>query len=120
MKWILPLILTSSTALAAPPAPVDALARDYMQLTLAMGAHDSNYVDAYYGPAEMQAEAKAKPQSLAQIKSKAQAMQAALGKVASPAAGSMEALRLEFLKKQTVAMLGRIDVLQGKTLSFDA
>ncbi len=120
MKWLLSVLLGSSTAMAAAPAPVDALARDYMRLTLAMAPHDSNYVDAYYGPAELQAEATKTPQSLAQIKSKAQAMQAALGKLKAPDAGSMDALRLEFLKKQTVAMLGRIDVLQGKKLSFDA
>jgi len=98
---------------------MDALARDYMRLTLAMGVHDSSYVDAYYGPAELQAEATRTPQSLAQLKSKAQAMQAALGKLPVPDAGSLEALRLEYLKKQTVAMLGRINVLQGKKLSFD-
>jgi hypothetical protein len=119
MKWLLCVLLTSGTAMAASPASMDALARDYMRLTLAMGAHDGNYVDAYYGPEELQAEARKTPQTLDQIKSKAQAMQAALGKVATPDAGSMEALRLEFLKKQTVAMLGRIDALQGKKLSFD-
>jgi len=119
MKWFLALLLTLSTAMAAPPATVDRLARDYLGLTLAIGAHDSNYVDAYYGPAELQAEATKTPQSLAQIKTRALAMQTALGTVAAPDAGSMEALRLEFLKKQTVAMLGRIDLLQGKKLSFD-
>jgi hypothetical protein len=120
MKWFLCVLLTSSTAMAGSPASMDALARDYMLLTLAMGAHDSNYVDAYYGPADLQAEATKTPQSLAQIKSKAKAMQAAIGKLSEPDAGSMDALRLEFLKKQTVSMLGRIDLLQGKKLSFDA
>ena len=120
MKWIIGVLLTSGAAMAAPPAAVDSLARDYMRLTLAMAPHDSNYVDAYYGPPELQAEATKSPQSLDQIKARAQAMQAALGTVPPPAAGSIEALRLGFLRKQTGALLGRIDLLQGKQLSFDA
>lgn len=120
MNWMLPLMLTSGAAMAAPPASMDTLAHDYMRLTLAMAPHDGNYVDAYYGPPELQAEATKTPQSLDQIKARALAMQAALGKVEAPAAGSVEALRLGFLRKQAAALLGRIELLQGKKLSFDA
>ena len=119
MKWFFALLLISNTAIAVPAADVDALAMDYLRLTLAMGAHDANYVDAYYGPAEIQADVLRSRQSLVAIKAKALAMQTALGKLQAPAPGSMEALRLEFLKKQTVAMLGRIDLLQDSKLSFD-
>ena len=120
MKWILGVLLTSGAAMAATPPSVDTLARDYMRLSLAMAPHDSNYVDAYYGPPELQAEATKTPQTLDQIKARALAMQAAQAQAPAPAAGSIEALRLGYLRKQTVAMLGRIDLLQGKKLDFDA
>ena len=119
MKWLMALLLASSATLAAREPPVDALAMDYVRLTLAMGAHDGNYVDAYYGPADLQEQALKMPLSLAEIKTKAHSLQDALNKRQAPAAGSMEGLRLEFLKKQTVAMLGRIDLLQGRKMTFD-
>ncbi len=31
---------------------VDRIAEDYIKLVLAIGQHDSDYVDAYYGPPE--------------------------------------------------------------------
>jgi len=33
-------------------APVNEIAERYVHLVLALGQHDSDYVDAYYGPAE--------------------------------------------------------------------
>jgi hypothetical protein len=119
MKWLMALLLASSATLAAPDATVDALSKDYIRLSLAMGAHDSNYVDAYYGPAQLQEQALKTPLALPDIKAKAMALQAALDKLPLPADGSMDGLRLEFLKKQTTAMRGRIDLLQGRNMSFD-
>jgi hypothetical protein len=112
-------LLASSATLAAPSAMVDALSVDYIRLSLAMGAHDNNYVDAYYGPAQLQEQALKTPLALADIKTKAMALQAALDKLPLPADGSMDGLRLEFLKKQTTAMRGRIDLLQCRNMSFD-
>jgi hypothetical protein len=107
----------SASATPRPPT-IDALARDYLRLSLAMGAHDPAYVDAYYGPKELQDEATKAALSVDEIKKQALALQAALA--AQPVPGdAMYALRLRFLQKQTVAMLGRIDVVQGKKLPFD-
>lgn len=50
-------------ACARPPAPapapapavdVDPIAREYVSLVLAAGRHDSSYVDAYFGPPELE------------------------------------------------------------------
>jgi hypothetical protein len=126
MKLFLTLLFTllplSSMAFASPIKKIDALAIDYIHLTLAMGAHDSNYVDAYYGPAQLQEDVKKAPLTLAEIKVKALLMQQAfneLNQLARRNPKSMDGLRLEFLKKQTIAMLGRIDLLQGKKMRFD-
>lgn len=119
MKLFFALLLTAGTALASPDKTVDALSREYIHLSLSMGAHDANYVDAYYGPANLQEEATKAKLSLADIKTRAQSLQAALTRLPIPA-DTLHALRLEFLKKQLTAMLGRIDLVQGKKLPFDA
>ena len=95
MKWYLALLLASSPSLAASATSVDPLSTEYIRLTLAMGAHDSNYVDAYYGPAALQEQALKTPLALVDIKTQALAMQAALNKLPVPAADSMDGLRLK-------------------------
>jgi len=35
------------------------IAHDYVHLVLALGQHDKDYVDAYYGPPEIKKEAEA-------------------------------------------------------------
>src|SRR5215218_635557 len=43
------------------------IAREYVRLVLAMGRHDPDYVDAYYGPADVKAEADARALTLDEI-----------------------------------------------------
>lgn len=113
----------SLTALATTPnKPLPDLsnsALSYVQLTLAMAAHDPNYVDAYYGPKKLMDEASAKPMSLAQIKTSAQTLGAELALAPATALDAMTALRLEYLRKQVRALNGRIDFLQGQKITFD-
>ncbi|MBP7370090.1 MAG: hypothetical protein KA902_01500 [Arenimonas sp.] len=125
MKWLLTLLLVTSTAQATSSIRkvyvknIDEIAIEYIQLSLAMTPHDSSFVDAYYGPAQFQENAQKTPLSLEDIKSKAKIMLAALNHQPAPEANSMQALRIAYLQKQTIAMLGRIDLLQGKKMSFD-
>src|SRR5215208_398477 len=46
--------MSTSAQRGAQPAgrPVDAMAERYVKLVLALGKHDADYVDAYYGPPE--------------------------------------------------------------------
>jgi hypothetical protein len=119
MKLFYGLLLASAGALASPPpATVDRLGREYLRLTLAMGVHDPAYVDAYYGPPALQEQAAKAKLPLATIKARALAMQAALARQPVPK-DEMQALRLRFLQKQTVAMLARIDLVEGRKLGFD-
>lgn len=120
MKIFFTLLLATSTAYAATPVKtIDALATQYIQLNLAMTPHDGSFVDAYYGPAQLQEQVLKTPMSLAEIKTQALNIQVALNTLSEPDANSMDGLRLEYMKKQTIAMLGRIDMLQGKKMSFD-
>ena len=119
MKWLLALLIVSGTALANPNNSVDAISLDYIRLSLSMTPHDSSFVDAYYGPEALQEQALKTPLSLDEIKSQATAMLADLSKLPLPKAQSMQALRIAYLQKQTIAMLGRIDLLQGKKMTFD-
>ncbi|KAF5409079.1 MAG: hypothetical protein Udaeo2_07610 [Candidatus Udaeobacter sp.] len=43
---------------------VNAVAERYMHLVLALGQHDPDYVDAFYGPAEWKTQAKKEKKSL--------------------------------------------------------
>ncbi|WP_220476951.1 hypothetical protein [Massilia cavernae] len=107
-------MLLASSAFAAS---VQDVAERYMKLVLAIGVHDSSYVDAYYGPAELQKEATDAKKSLATIRAE---VDAALKDLAGQKAASAdETLRIEFLNKQLSSMLTRIDMLNGQKFSFD-
>jgi hypothetical protein len=100
------------------PAAMNRVAESYVKLVLAVGQHDADYVDAFYGPPEWRTEAEAEKRPLAEIRSEAEALIAELG--AGPAGGSeIERLRHQYLRRQLQAMVSRIDMLSGKKLSFD-
>jgi hypothetical protein len=102
---------------SAMAASVQDVAERYRKLVLAVGQHDANYVDAYYGPAALQEEAVKNRQPLASIRAD---VQAARRDIAQQQAGSPdEALRIEFLSKQLRAVEARVDMLEGKKFSFD-
>lgn len=57
---------------ASPKITIDTIADSYVRLTLEAGTHEAEYVDAYYGPASYQDEAKASPRSLPELITEAQ------------------------------------------------
>lgn len=99
-------------------ASVQEVGERYMKLVLAVGRHDASYVDAYYGPPQLQEQVTGEQLSLAAIRSQAEAALKALPPAAGDT-GSDEALRIAFLGKQLQSMLMRIDMLGGKKFSFD-
>ena len=58
-------VLLAAAALASqaaqPATPMNTIAEQYVKLVLAVGQHDADYVDAFYGPAEWTAEGAAGP-----------------------------------------------------------
>jgi hypothetical protein len=108
------------TACAAENDSMNALAERYVKLVLAVGQHDADYVDAYYGPPEWQKGAESAKMPLAEIDRDAAAVEAALAS-AQPAQSAEEIVRLrhEYLTKQLSALRARVSMLGGKKLTFD-
>ena len=52
-------LLASSVPAAPTRDSLDAAARDYVRLQLAIGEKEDGYIDAYYGPEQLKAEGKA-------------------------------------------------------------
>jgi hypothetical protein len=97
---------------------LDSIARHYVRLVLAMGVHDEDYVDAFYGPPEWREEAKREQLPLTRIADRAKTLVAQL--TARPMPGDeMLALRQQYLTRQLQALVSRTEMLQGKRLSFD-
>jgi hypothetical protein len=103
---------------AAQKSNLDQIAPAYVRLVLAMGLHDPDYVDAYYGPAEWKQEIDASKPALDQIAADASALRAAVQKV-PPDSDDMRNLRREYLDRQLSALLARTRMLKGERLPFD-
>ncbi len=96
------------------------LAERYVKLVLAMGPHDADYVDAYYGPPEWRKEAESSKRTLAAIDSDATALAAALAKTPpDTSADELIRLRHSYLTRQLDALRARVAMLQGRKLTFD-
>jgi hypothetical protein len=114
-----------------PPATqgssMDTIAEQYVKLVLAMGQHDADYVDAYYGPQEWKKDAETTKLDLDAIGSRARALTADLdreGQSGQPARGGgasdeMSRLRLQYLERQLSALSARVRILKGERFSFD-
>lgn len=93
-------------------------AERYVRLVLAMGEHDADYVDAYYGPSSWRDEVKAAQLSLAQIHDDAVLLREKLLGSSRPSQ-EIEALRLDYLRRQTEALIARAEMLRGQRFTFD-
>ena len=110
------------TAQAADP--FKDVAERYVKLVLAVGQHDADYVDAFYGPPEWRKEAEAAKLPLDAIDQQAAALEPAIAAVLDRAAawraiGELWALRRQYLVRQVAALRARVAMLQGKKLTFD-
>jgi hypothetical protein len=103
----------------ADTRPMHPLAERYVKTVLALGQHDKDYVDAYYGPAEWKRESDASKVSLDAIAAQAGALRADLVKLPS-GRDEMERLRHQYLDRQLAALEARVRIVKGERLSFDA
>jgi len=93
-------------------------AERYVKLVLAMGEHDADYVDAYYGPAAWREEVRTIRPTLSFIRGAAVALRHELASMTLPA-DPMKSLRLAYLRQQTSALIARAEMLEGKRMRFD-
>ena len=104
----------------APSAdPMSTISREYVHLVLALGKHDPDYVDAYYGPDDLKKEAETAALGLDAIGTRATALTDRVRTL--PGGGDeLTALRGQYLEKQLGALVARVRMLKGEKLSFDA
>jgi hypothetical protein len=105
-------------ATAANADPMATISREYVRLVLALGKHDRDYVDAYYGPDDLKKEAEAAGLGLDAIGQGAAALSERVNKMAA-GGDELSALRRQYLEKQIAAMRARVRMLKGERLSFD-
>jgi len=96
---------------------MQSLAEQYVKLVLAVGQHDADYVDAFYGPPEWRTAATKRP--LAEIDAEAADMAAKLAAVPSDGSDPLVGLRHRYLTRQLEALRARVAMLGGKKLTFD-
>ncbi len=114
------------SATAAVPASgkdsfsMNRAAESYVKLVLAVGQHDADYVDAYYGPPEWRAAAEAHKRPLPEIRAEAEKLIAQLSAHApGKTQDELDVLRHAYLLRQLQAMVSRIDLVAGQKMTFD-
>ena len=116
----------SGEAQGTKGSAMDRIAEQYVKLVLALGQHDADYVDAYYGPAEWKNEAAAAKIDLDTIGTRAKTLIADIDRERTAMAGSKAAaddemvrLRVQYLERQLSALAARVRMLKGERMSFD-
>jgi hypothetical protein len=96
----------------------NAIAERYAHLVLALGQHDPDYVDAFYGPAEWKTQAEKEKKSLDAIGAEAAELIATLTKTPDAATSGDEVLKLrrEYLQKQISALSARVRDVEGRKI----
>ena len=99
---------------------LDAVARDYVQLSLTIGEKEEGYIDAYYGPPDLQAAAKAEaPElSLEQLSERVEKLRLRASPMAAEG-DAADARRARFLVAQLTAAAPRLRMLRGEKLPFE-
>jgi len=113
-------VVVATVALTrANAVPMAEIAREYVRLALALGQHDPDFVDAYYGPAAVKAEADAARLSLDDIAKTLTTVTEWVKGVPAEGRDELSQLRHQYLLKQLSAMGARVRMLRGERLSFD-
>jgi hypothetical protein len=94
------------------------IAHDYVALTLEIGEREPGYVDAYYGPAEWQAAAKANPRTVPQLIQGAAGLSQRLDAVPDRGLDAASLQRRKYLKAHVAAASARLRMLSGEKMGF--
>src|SRR5262245_16805882 len=117
MRYFVPGLL--ALALACGPAarpeltdPLTPIAEAYVRLALAVGVHDPDYVDAFYGPAEWKTAADSAKIPVSEIRTRAAALLDSLRAVKLPDTTELVRLRHSYLTRQLESLAARLDMLE--------
>jgi hypothetical protein len=117
-----PLLL--ATACATTPETeasgdsLDAVARDYVALTLEIGEREPGYVDAYYGPPEWAEAAKAHPREVPALIQGAASLTERLNGLSVRDADPAVVQRKAYLLAHVSAASARLRMIRGEKMSF--
>ncbi len=95
---------------------INAIAEDYVRLTLEIDTYEPGYVDAYFGPAEWREAAKANPRSHEALKAEADRLVGVLAGFAS--ADPVSAQRARVLAANISSARFRLDMIDGLRAPF--
>ena len=115
-------LLCASCAKEAPPAlsaQLDPIAEQYVRLALALGEHDADYVDAYFGPAAWREEARQRALPLDEITAAADDLTAKLQAIDTAGADTLLGLRHNFLFTHLQSLAAVSRARSGQEFSFD-
>lgn len=119
---LLLLLGACATTPAARPDPtgdsLDAIARDYVALILEIGEREPGYVDAYYGPPEWAAAARASPRGVPALIQGAASLTQRLNAVTTAGAEPAIAQRKAYLLAHVSAASARLRMIGGERMSF--
>lgn len=113
----LPKNIAQAEPVSSTNLELNAIAADYVKLTLAMGEQEAGYVDAYYGPPEWAEAVKTDPRSLADLGNDIIRLMELLDRFDGSVDDEQQA-RINFLAAQLEAAATRHGMISGETLPF--
>ncbi len=116
------MVLEPQGSVATPPlsSGIEDVATAYVALTLEAGTHEAEYVDAYYGPADLKQKAEAAPRSKAELIAAVRALLMRIDNVLLPATKTPDLLqRITAIRGMLAAAETRLRMLEGQKFAFD-
>lgn len=105
--------------MASAQSDLSRLAKDYVDLALAAGVHDGDYVDAYYGPPEWRAAAEAAKLPLPEVRARLKQLHENLTTLNPAGLDTASLKRHAYLTKVVQALQARLALVAGEKLAFD-
>ena len=119
-RILLCMALVACTSTSDKPAiDMDEVAREYLFIELSMGLHDSNHVDAYYGPEEIRDKATRAALAIDDVEARARSLSERLAALEGEQLRLADPERVAGLLARLRALLTRIAINRGEYLSFD-
>ncbi len=97
---------------------LDEIAAAYLRLTLEIGTHEAGYIDAYYGPPELQKAAAAAPRDKPALLAATRDLMAQIDLAARRLPDPLARRRAAFLRAQLRAAETRLQMMQGTRFPF--
>jgi hypothetical protein len=117
---LIALSVFGATMLMAQQTPsMNRLGEEYVRLVLALGEHDTDYVDAYYGPPEWRKQVQEEKAPLPAIEQQASRLAQELIRATPRGRDDLARLRHEYITRQLQALRARLEVLRGRRMTFD-